>query len=65
MKLKNQVIVADEQENVIDEIKNGEKSSSTHIHLSDADKEKGNFKHFNISKKTIKKLKGKFKFFYH
>ena len=64
MKLKTQTPMAvnDEQENGIDETKNKEKSSSTNIHLTEEDKEKGNFKHFNISKRTIKKLKGKLKF---
>lgn len=66
MKLRKQdkMVVNDEHENGIDEIKNDEKSSSSNMHLTDADKEKGNFKHFNISKKTMKKLKGKLKFIY-
>jgi hypothetical protein len=33
--------------------------TQTNMQLTDADKEKGNFKNFNISKQTIKKLKGK------
>jgi ATP-dependent RNA helicase DDX21 len=37
--------------------KQEETNNTSGLHLSDADKEKGNFKHFNISKKTIKKLK--------
>jgi hypothetical protein len=37
-----------------------EKSNSANLHLTDADREKGNLKHFKISKKTIQKLKGKF-----
>ena len=34
----------------------GEKST---VHVTDADKEKGNLKHFKISKKTVKKLKAR------
>jgi hypothetical protein len=33
--------------------------TQTNMQLTDSDKEKGNFKNFNISKQTIKKLKGK------
>jgi len=46
MKLRNQ----DQQETINNE--------ETNIYLTAEDKEKGNFKNFNISKKTIKKLKG-------
>ena len=63
MKLRNQdkIVVNNEQENDDDETTtNGDNSSTAHMHLKDEDKEKGNFKHFNISKKTIKKLKGNF-----
>lgn len=40
-----------------DEKKNGTSATSSSLHLTDAEKEKGNFQHFNISKKTIQKLK--------
>ena len=33
-------------------------NGNTNIQLTDEDKKKGNLKNFNISKKTIKKLKG-------
>ena len=46
-------------ENGHDEKKNGTQTAPTFIHLSDAEKEKGNFQNFNISKKTIQKLKSK------
>ena len=46
MKLRNQ-----------DEIKE-DKNISSNVQITDDEKEKGNFKHFNISKKTIKKLQG-------
>jgi hypothetical protein len=35
-----------------------QQNEETNIYLTAEDKEKGNFKNFNISKKTIKKLKG-------
>ncbi|UJR23425.1 hypothetical protein I4U23_026430 [Adineta vaga] len=60
MKLQkqNQMVVKNEQENGNDEVQTNEEiKSTTNLHLSDEAKEKGNFKHFNISKKTIKKLK--------
>ena len=53
MKLRN-------QENGNGETTSEEKPSSSSIHLTDEDREKGNFKNFNLSKKTIKKLKGKY-----
>lgn len=64
MRLKKQekMTVNDEHENGIDETANGNKNGSSNLHLSDVDKEKGNFKNFKISKRTIKKLQGKFKF---
>ncbi|CAF0765287.1 unnamed protein product [Adineta ricciae] len=34
-------------------------NGKTHIKVSDADKQKGNFKNFEISKKTLKKLKAR------
>jgi len=49
MKLRTQDQNTKEHETI-----NGE----TNIHLTNEDKEKGNFQNFNISKKTIKKLKG-------
>jgi hypothetical protein len=60
MKLKKQdkVVVNTEQENVIDETIIDAKINSANMHLTDSDREKGNFKNFNISKKTLKKLKG-------
>ena len=48
-----------EETNGTDETINGTTPSPTHIHLTDAEKEKGKFEHFNISSKTIQKLKGK------
>ena len=48
---------SDPAENGHDETK---KNSSNSVNLSDTDKEKGNFSNFNISKSTIKKLKGLF-----
>jgi len=62
MKLKKQdkVVVNTEQENVIDETI---KINSANMHLTDSDREKGNFKNFNISKKTIQKLKGRLNLF--
>jgi hypothetical protein len=38
-------------------------NGTANVQLTEKDKEKGNLKKFNISKKTIKKLKGKKKFF--
>jgi hypothetical protein len=61
MKLKQQDKMAETNGN--DETINEEKISSSNMHITDEDKEKGNFKNFNISKKTIKKLKGKIKSF--
>jgi len=64
LKQQNKMVVNNEQdetdsqqENGNDEMNNGEKSSSKNVHVTDDDKEKGNFKNFNISKKTIQKLK--------
>jgi hypothetical protein len=37
-----------------------DETEKNNFHLTDADREKGNLKNFNISKKTIQKLKGKF-----
>lgn len=66
MKLKKQdkPAVKGEEENGQDETTTtttNEESTSAHMHLTNEDKEKGNFKHFNISKKTVKKLKGRFR----
>ncbi|CAF4352500.1 unnamed protein product [Rotaria sp. Silwood2] len=42
---------------LMNEIKKQEETNNTsNMHLTDADKEKGAFKNFNISKRTIKKL---------
>lgn len=46
MKLRNQ-----------DEVKQ-DNNTTSNVQITDDEKEKGNFKHFNISKKTIKKLQG-------
>jgi hypothetical protein len=61
MKLKQQDKMI--EKNGIDETPTGAKTSSLPIHLTDDDQEKGNFQNFNISKKTIKKLQGKFEHF--
>lgn len=45
-------------ENEVDE-KNGHTESSASVQLTDVDKEKGNFKNFDISKKTVEKLKAR------
>lgn len=37
---------------------NGTSSNGNDVHWTEEDKKKGNFKKFEISKKTIKKLKG-------
>lgn len=59
MKLRkqDQMTVDDEHQNGIDETTNG----ASGIHLTNEDKEKGNFQNFNISKQTIKKLESKIK----
>ena len=62
MKLKTQdtmTVNVEPEEIGIDEINNGNKNISSNLHISDADKEKGNYKNFNISKRTIKKLQSK------
>ncbi len=55
MKLRKQDTMT--EENGHDET---DKSDSTNVNVTDADREKGNFKHFKISKRTIQKLKGNF-----
>ena len=64
-KTTKKVVKKEPTEKIIEEVNgteekiNGATPSPTHIHLTDAEKEKGKFEHFNISKKTIQKLKGK------
>ncbi|CAF0850614.1 unnamed protein product [Rotaria sp. Silwood1] len=59
LRKQDKMTVNDEQENGTDETTNGDKSKISNMHLTDADKEKGNFKNFNISKQTIKKLQNR------
>jgi hypothetical protein len=68
MKIKKQkrTPVNDEQQqdetipetNGHDENTDSNNMSTPSINLTDSDKDKGNFKHFKISKKTVQKLKG-------
>jgi hypothetical protein len=48
-----------QQDSETNEKTNGTKNGSSSIHLSKGDQEKGILKNFDISKKTLKKLKGK------
>ena len=62
MKLRKQdkMTVQNEQGNRIDdETLNADKTNLSNMHLTDDDKKKGNFKNFNLSIKTMKKLQSK------
>lgn len=62
MKLKNSTKIDVQQELKNDGLDEKSNGNSESVKLTEADREKGNFNNFNISTKTIQKLKGNIEF---